>query len=217
MNLFMKKHILLFLLSFFCLSTYSQVKDTIVSDDEIATITLKEVYLYSSPEKKMDEEARKKFLLLQYRVRKVYPYARIASDKLKEIEKTLDTIEKSRLKKKYIRKMQEEIEGEFSQQIKKLSRSQGRILIKLIHRQTGSSAFDLVKDLRSGWKAFWYNNTAWFYKLSLKTTYDPYQDREDFLIETILNKDFSTGLLVEQPSAFPIDYEHLKQKWSSSK
>ena len=158
----------------------------------------------------------KKYELLKYRVKKVYPYAKLAADKLYQIERTLDTLPNNRQKKRYTKKVQEEAEARFTDELKKLSRSQGKILIKLIYRQTGDSAYDLVKNLRSGWRAFWYNNTAWFYDLSLKSVYNPLEVEEDFWIEDILQRAFSRKELEVQEPAFPIDYEAIEKKWRNS-
>ena len=149
-------------------------------------------------------------------MKKVYPYAKLAADKLYQIERTLDTLPNNRQKKRYTKKVQEEAEARFTDELKKLSRSQGKILIKLIYRQTGDSAYDLVKNLRSGWRAFWYNNTAWFYDLSLKSVYNPLEVEEDFWIEDILQRAFSRKELEVQEPAFPIDYEAIEKKWRNS-
>ena len=69
---------------------------------------------------------------------------------------------------------------------KNFLRSEGQILIRLVYRQTGITTYDLVKELRTGWKAFWYQTTASLFKLSLKDTYDPEHSLEDYLIEDIL-------------------------------
>ena len=176
-------------------------------------IDLEEVLFFGNQPFFKDEEQRKKYELLRYRVRKVYPYAKMAADKLYKIERTLDTLPNQRQRKRYTKQVQEDAEARFTDELKKLSRSQGRILIKLIYRQTGYSAYDLVKNLRSGWRAFWYNNTAWFYDLSLKSTYAPERVEEDFWIEDILLRAFSQGELEMQPPAIGINYEAIEKKW----
>lgn len=174
---------------------------------------LEEVLFFGNQPFFRDEAQRRKYELLRYRVKKVYPYAKIAADKLYSIERTLDSLPSHRQKKKYTKQIQEETEARFTDELKKLSRSQGRILIKLIYRQTGYSAYDLVKHLRSGWRAFWYNNTAWFYDLSLKSIYAPESEEEDFWIEDILLRAFSQGELEMQPPAIAINYEAIEKKW----
>jgi len=113
---------------------------------------------------------------------KAYPFAKLAADRLEVLNERLNSIKSKRKKKKYTKRIQQYMEGEFTDQLKKLTRTEGRILIKLIHRQTGETAFELIKGLRSGWKAFWYNTTASMFKLSLKDTYDPINVNEDYLI-----------------------------------
>ena len=192
---------------------HSQERDSIAPAAGETMIDLEEVLFFGNQPFFKDEEQRKKYELLRYRVRKVYPYAKMAADKLYKIERTLDTLPNQRQRKRYNKQVQEDAEARFTDELKKLSRSQGRILIKLIYRQTGYSAYDLVKNLRSGWRAFWYNNTAWFYDLSLKSTYAPERVEEDFWIEDILLRAFSQGELEMQPPAIGINYEAIEKKW----
>ena len=199
------------------ISSFAQERDTIIKIDSIAPnetiINLEEILFFGSQPFFKNEEQKKKYELLRSRVKKVYPYAKLAADKLYRIERVLDTLPSKRQKKKYTKKVQEDAEARFTVELKKLSRSQGKILIKLIYRQTGESAYNLVKNLRSGWRAFWYNNTAWFYDLSLKSTYNPEEVEEDFWIEDILLRAFSQGELEMQPAAIYINYEAIEKKW----
>ena len=87
-------------------------------------------------------------------------------------------------------------------------------MVKLIHRQTGITAFDLVKELKSGWRAFWYNTTASMFDISLKEEYDPESNQEDFLIEDILQRSFRDNLLERQSSALDFEYLDLSDKWN---
>lgn len=186
--------------------TDEEENDSILSE----TILLEEVYIYKG---KLDPEAKKQFLLLQNRVYKVYPYAKIASERLTLLNANMAKLKSNRDKKRYSKIVEDYMENEFKAQLKKLSRKQGQILVKLIHRQTGISTYDLIKDYKSGWKAFWSNNTARLFDINLKTKYDPYQVNEDFLIETILYRAFNRGRLVEQKSANPVDIDELTLAW----
>jgi hypothetical protein len=113
--------------------------------------------------------------------------------------------------------IQKYIEGEFSDELKKLTRTEGQILIKLIHRQTGHTTFDLVKELRNGWRAFWFNNTASLFDLSLKKEFDPMNEKEDYLIEDILQRNFQSGQLKRQKDALGLDFFELSDKWMNQK
>lgn len=160
-------------------------------------------------------EARKRYLILRRKTRKVYPYAKMASERLVELNSRLDQIKSKRARKKYTKIVQSYIEDEFSEELKKLTHTEGQILVKLIHRQTGETAFDLVKNLKSGWRAFWYNTTASLFDISLKEEYHPESDQEDFLIEDILQRSFRDNILERQASALDFQYLDLTDKWNN--
>jgi hypothetical protein len=100
--------------------------------------------------------------------------------------------------------------------LKKLTRTEGQILVKLIYRQTGNTAFSLVKELRSGWRAFWYNTTARMFKISIKEEYHPEEVHEDYLIEDILQRAFAANVLQRQNSVLDFDYASLTNKWDNT-
>lgn len=158
----------------------------------------------------------KNYYLIKRRTLKVYDYAKLASERLDSLESRFSRIESKRERKRYAKLVQKYIDNEFSEELKKLSRSEGRILIKLIHRQTGSTAFDLIKNLRSGWNAFWFNNTAKLFDLSLKSEFDPYSNKADFYVEDILQRAFQNEQLVRQPSRLELDYYDIRSKWENN-
>ncbi len=180
--------------------------DSILSDP----ILLEEVLISNV---KLDTESFKQFTLLQRRVYKVWPYARLGAIKLVELNRNMDKLKTNKEKKKYYKIVEDYLDTEFKGQLKKLSRQQGQILVKLIYRQTGVTTFDLIKDYKSGWKAFWSNNTAKLFDISLKEKYEPYEVNQDFLIETILVRAFNNGKLAKQQAANPVDYEKLADSW----
>lgn len=161
----------------------------------------------------LSPEEKKAWLLLQARVYKVYPYAKIASERLTTMNKTMAMLKTKREKKKYFKIVEDYMENEFEAKLKKLSRKQGQILVKLVYRQTGITTYDLIKDLKSGWTAFVYNNTGKLFDIDIKRKYDPFQVNEDYLIETILVRAFANGRLVEQKSANPVDYDAVAEYW----
>ncbi|MGY0426842.1 MAG: DUF4294 domain-containing protein [Polaribacter sp.] len=146
------------------------------------------------------------YLWFTRKVQKAYPFARVASKRLDTLNARLERIKSKSKRRKYIKLVQKYIEGEFTDQMKKMTTTEGRILIKLIHRQTGKTAFENIKGLRSGWKAFWYNVTANIFKLSLKTEYHPESVNEDYLIEDVLQRSFQEGKLEEQKAKLNFDF-----------
>lgn len=183
-------------------------KDSILGD----TIQLEELLIYKQ---KLDPEAQKQYNLLRNRVYVTYPYAKLASDRLTTLIKGMSSLTANRDKKKYFKIVEDYVSNEFEAKLKKLSRKQGQILIKLINRQTGITTYDLIKNYKSGWKAFWSNTTARMFDLNLKAPYAPYSSNEDFLIETILVRAFESGRLINKSPATPIDYNHLNNFWVS--
>lgn len=160
-----------------------------------------------------DKESLREYLILRRKVRKVWPYAHMASARLDSLNNRLELMETKRQKKKYLKIIQSYVEDEFTEELKKLTKTEGQILVKLMHRQTGKTTFDLVKELRSGWKAFWYNTTANMFSISLKKEFDPFEDMEDFMIEDILHRSFNKGVLQRQPSANKYDFYELLDIW----
>ncbi|WP_299249173.1 DUF4294 domain-containing protein [uncultured Aquimarina sp.] len=163
-----------------------------------------------------DRLARRKYLILRRKTRKVYPYAKLASDRLTELNDRLKNIKSKKARKKYIKILQKYMEEEFTAELKKMTRTEGQILVKLIHRQTGQTMFDLVKEYRSGWKAFWYNSTAKLFSISLKEQYDPINIEEDYWIEDILQRSFQSNILEEQKTALDFSFYNLRNKWTDT-
>lgn len=186
----------------------------IIEGDSIPreTINLEEVYVLNRL--KFDNQAdRMRYLILRRKTIKVYPYAKMAADRLDSLNTRLEKLKTKREKRHYTKLIQKYIEGEFSDKLKKFTRTEGQILIKLIHRQTGETTFDLIKELRSGWRAFWYNTTASMFDLSLKKGFDPLNVKEDFLIEDILQRNFMSGVLERQKAAKEFNFLELSEKW----
>lgn len=183
--------------------------DTIHQD----VIDLDEIMLFNKLEFK-DNKERLRYLILKRKTKKVYPYAKLAADRLVSLNERMESMKKKSQKRKYAKVIEKYIEGEFSEELKKLTRTEGQILVKLIHRQTGKTTFNVVKELRSGWKAFWYQNTARLFKISLKKEFDPVNVEEDFLIEDILQREFQEGRLEKQKPAMEFDYFDLVEQWN---
>ena len=211
---------ILFLICFLLLTSAIQAQviqkesDIIIENDTILNDTIELPELIVRKEK-LDIEARKQFALLQNRVLKVYPYAKITAERLTALNRGMANLKTEREKKKYFKIVENYLTNEFEAKLKKLSRKQGQILVKLIHRQTGISTYDLIADLKSGWKAFWSNTTARVFDINLKTKYDPYNNNEDYLIESILVYAFETGRLQNQPPAIKVNFDNLSSTWEA--
>ena len=185
--------------------------DYIVFEGDTLLIKLDEVHLLNKLKFK-NRKDRRYYYWFRRKVHKAYPFAKLAQDRITVINERLEKIPSKRKRKRYTKRLQKYFEKEFTAQLKKLTRTEGRILIKLIHRQTGITAYDMVKDLRSGWNAFWYEGTAKMFKLSLKNEYKPETINEDYLIEDILQRAFSNMKLERQDSKLAFDFEKIASK-----
>ncbi|WP_046745948.1 DUF4294 domain-containing protein [Kordia zhangzhouensis] len=196
----------------------TKVKQFLIEGDSIpqTTIELDEVIVLNKL-KFSSKDERIKYLILRRKTLKVYPYAKMAAERLVKLNKRLDQIQSKSQKRRYTKRVQKYIEEELTAELKKLTKTEGQILVKLIHRQTGETAFSLIKRLRSGWKAFWYNTTANLFDISLKREFQPQLDHEDYLIEDILQRAFNNNQLKRQPSALPFSFIELTDKWSVQK
>ena len=163
-------------------STYFKIEGDSVFKKEI---DLKEVVVYK-PVIFADNQERLDYFVLKRKVLKVYPYAKMASERLAKLNDRLDKIKSKRKKKKYTKMLEKFLQEELTAELRKLTRTEGQILVKLIYRETGITAFSLVRELRNGFRAFTYNTIAKVFKISLKEEYDPLNIREDLFIEDIL-------------------------------
>ncbi len=163
-------------------STYFKIEGDSVFKKEI---DLREVVIYK-PVVFADNQERLNYFVLKRKVLKVYPYAKMASERLAKLNDRLNKIKSKRKKKKYTKMLEKFLQEELTAELKKLTRTEGQILVKLIYRETGSTAFSLVRELRNGFRAFTYNTIAKVFKISLKEEYNPLKVREDLFIEDIL-------------------------------
>lgn len=157
----------------------------IIDGDTIPVIDLRAVMTfppYDTPKRKGGMSYNR----LVYHVKKVYPYAMLASEKLEEFNEEMEKIPTEKGRKAYLRKAEKQLQDEFGPELKELTFTQGKILIKLIHRQTGSSSFELVKELRGKFNAFIWQTMASIFGYDLKTIYDPVHDPQDQVIERIV-------------------------------
>jgi hypothetical protein len=178
-----------FIFLFFLSGSYSQdttrivLPAKVVNGDTIGLVDMRAAVIFP-PVKIENHRQQVRYDKLVYNVKKVYPYAKLAGQKLRQYRDVLDTIPSEKQKKLYLKKAEKELEAQFGDEIKDLTFSQGKILIKLIYRETGNSTFDIVKDLRGGFSAFIWQTMARIFGYDLKKSYDP--TGEDQAIEQVI-------------------------------
>lgn len=118
---------------------------------------------------------------VKHNVKKVYPYAILASAKLKQYDLVLSKIHDEKLRKAYIKMCEKDLRKEFEDELKDFSVSQGRILMKLINRETGKTTYEIVKEMRGNFQANMWQALARLFGNNMKDDYDP--STEDIMIE----------------------------------
>lgn len=125
---------------------------------------------------KMTDEQRaylKKWTRLRNAVYVTYPYAKKASHIINDVVRNLDKIQDAQARKKYLSTREKELKKEFTEPLTALSVYQGKILMKLINRETRNTCYDLIKEYRGGFTARFWQTVAWVFGSSLKQDYDP--------------------------------------------
>ncbi len=152
----------------------------IVNGDTLPSIRLPEIWVYAEYKYK-NKRHYEEWTRTKYNVKKVYPYAILAAAKLKEYNLILSKLPDEKTKKEYLKKVETQLKTEFEEPLKNLSITQGKILLKLIDRETGNTSYELVKNLRGGFQAFMWQGVARLFGSNMKSEYDP--TGEDIMIE----------------------------------
>lgn len=173
----------------FYLTTFSQ--DKILVSPYI-TVDGEKILTYKIPQFDVidfrSNEERKSFFKLKRRVLKVYPFAIETKQKVDSLNYELNKIGKKRKQRKHIKAVTKLVKKQYTKALKNLTMKEGRILIKLIYRETGISTYDLLKEYRGWWNTTMWQTFARMYDLNLKTLFDPINVREDMFIDKIIEQ-----------------------------
>jgi hypothetical protein len=170
---------------------------TVQNGDTIPLFQLKDLVVEAELTGKARRNAARMDRLTRY-VQKVYPYAQITAKLLDEYEHDLASLRRDADKALYLKLAEAELRAEFEQDVKEMTVTQGRILVKLIDRQTGHTSYDLVKQLRGSFQAWMWQSVAKLFGNDLKGEYDP--EGDDRLVESIVRR-IENGELTTTPRA----------------
>ncbi len=137
------------------------------------------------------------FYWLKKKTYRVYPYYLEAINQYKNIQDSLQKFGKSKAVKKLIANRQEALANQYEERLKNLTKKEGQIFSKLMHRETGKTTYEIIKELRGSWSAFWWNAKAQAFSIDLDEGFDPESIREDYFIEVIIRQGISKGELSE--------------------
>ncbi|MFA6403313.1 MAG: DUF4294 domain-containing protein [Salinivirgaceae bacterium] len=155
----------------------------IIGVDTLPHINIKEIKVY--PKRNFTSKRQlRQYTRLMKNVKKAYPFALIARNELQIMNDSLEHIESEKARKKYIKEYEKEMFYKYEDGLRKLTYSQGKILIKLVYREIGNTSYELVKEYRGDFSATFWQGVARIFGSNLKSTYDPYG--EDAEIENIV-------------------------------
>ncbi|MDR3329596.1 MAG: DUF4294 domain-containing protein [Prevotellaceae bacterium] len=178
------------LLKFFCLACCCTIAAAAFADAQQATLAyvavnengdtiphvrLPPVYCFARPVFKTARQERRyyaQYSRMAYNLKKVYPYALLVKQKLADMDAEFALLPDEKAKKAYIKRMEKELFREFEKPLRKLTFSQGRMLIKLVDRETGRTGYQIVKELKGGFAAFFWQSIALIFDSNLKMQFD---------------------------------------------
>lgn len=131
---------------------------------------------------------RKEYFLLKRRVIKVYPYLDSIKNIIRLAETDLKDVSKKRHVRRYTRKFQKKLMNQFRSDVMSLSRKEGVVLSKLVYREFNMDVYQIITNYRGGFHAFWWQQLSKLYDGNLKSNFDVKENKEDMLIEIILQE-----------------------------
>ena len=161
------------------------VKAYSIGGDSIPYIPIREVVIFRQRVFKNKRDYENYWRLVR-NLKKVYPYALIARARFKEMDSVCATLDSDFARRRYVAKVQRELSKEFEGQLKELTFSQGRLLFKLIDRETGRTTYEIIKQFRGGLTAMFWQGVATVFSSDLKTKFDNETEENKLINELII-------------------------------
>lgn len=143
---------------------------------------------------------RNYYYFLNKKLNRVYPLFLTALEQYTDIRNDLKNLDKNN-QRKYIKKRQQDLATQYEAQLRDLTTSEGRVFAKLMNRATGKTVYEIIKELRGGWSAFWWNVKGNIADVDIKEPYDPHKNRTDLFVESLLQTNWNFGYLQPYPGA----------------
>lgn len=134
------------------------------------------------------------YFFLNKKLNRVYPLFLDALEQYRDIQKESANM-KGADRSRYMKQRQTELAASYEKQLRQLTTTEGQVFAKLMSRATGKTVYEIIRELRGGWSAFWWNVKGNIADVSLKTPYDPHQFRDDLFIESLLQSNWNLGYL----------------------
>ncbi|MFW2135350.1 DUF4294 domain-containing protein [Chryseobacterium sp. TY4] len=177
---------------------YDEVQKAKVYDINGEQVIVMDELLIRANPKFNNQLDRNFYFFLNKKLNRVYPLFLNALEQYRGLENETATMDE-RSKAKYIKKRQEELANEYEKQLRDLTTTEGQVFAKLMNRATGKTVYEIIRELRGGWVAFWWNVKGNMADVSLKIPYDPHKYREDNFVESLLISNWNYGYLEPYP------------------
>ncbi len=172
-------------------------KAKIYEIDGETVVVMDELILQKKPHFN-NELDRNYYFFLNKKLNRVYPLFLTALQQYRDLNESLDKM-KPNERRQFSREKQAELAEKYEEQLRNLTTSEGQVFAKLMHRATGKNVYEIIKDLRGGWSAFWWNVKGNAADIELKKEYNPYKYRDDEFVESLLQSNWNVGYLQPYP------------------
>jgi len=140
------------------------------------------------------------YYFLNKKLNRVYPLFVTALEQYRGIQKDMTDMD-NKAKRKFIRERQNILADQYEKQLRDLTTTEGQVFAKLMNRATGKNVYEIIKEMRGGWSAFWWNVKGKMADIDLKDQYNPHENRTDEFIESLLQSNWNSGYLQPYPGA----------------
>lgn len=169
-------------------------------------VVMDEIVLLNKP-KFNNQLDQNYYFFLNKKLNRVYPLFVNALQQYREIQLQISDLDSAN-KRKIVKEKQNQLATQYENQLRDLTTTEGRVFAKLMNRATGKTVYEIIKELRGGWSAFWWNVKGGLADVDIKEAYNPHENRSDAFIESLLRSNWSLGYLKPYPGA--LDYKIYK-------
>ncbi|MFY1046335.1 DUF4294 domain-containing protein [Chryseobacterium sp. GP-SGM7] len=162
-------------------------------------VVMDELVLLNKP--KFNNQLDKNYyFFLNKKLYRVYPLFLTALQQYRDIQGEMNNLD-SAAKRKYVKDRQNMLADQYEKQLRDLTTTEGQVFAKLLNRATGKNVYEIIKELRGGWSAFWWNVKGKMADIDLKDRYNPHKNRTDEFLESLLQSNWNSGYLQPYPGA----------------
>lgn len=179
---------------------YDQAQKAKIYDINGETVVVMDELVLKNKPKFNNQLDQRFYFFLNKKLYRVYPLFLTALQQYRDIQKEMQNMEGS-AKRKYIKDRQNMLADQYEKQLKDLTTTEGQVFGKLMNRATGKNVYEIIKELRGGWSAFWWNVKGKVANIDLKDRYNPATSRTDEFLESLLQSNWNLGYLQPYPGS----------------